>query len=57
MFHMQPGHRCLGKGQIHYIKVICDEDTDEESQGGVDSSLKLLEDKQHPRQAGCNELG
>jgi hypothetical protein len=27
-----PDHRCMGKGQIHYIEVVAD--NDEEEQGG-----------------------
>jgi len=33
----QPGHRCLGKGKIHYIKVVSDseEETDDKEGGAI----------------------
>jgi hypothetical protein len=33
----QPGHRCLGKGKIHYIEVMSDseEETDDEEGGSI----------------------
>jgi hypothetical protein len=33
----QPGHRCMGKGKIHYIEVVFDneDEMDEEGSGAI----------------------
>jgi hypothetical protein len=33
----QPGHRCMGKGKIHYIEVVSDseDEMDEEESGAI----------------------
>jgi hypothetical protein len=38
----QPGHRCLGKGKIHYIEVVSDsEDETDDVEGGAIHNMQL----------------
>lgn len=38
----QPGHRCLVKGQVHYIEVISNEDTESEG-AGSENETEIVE--------------
>jgi hypothetical protein len=39
----EPGHRCMGKGKVHYIDVVFDEEDDYDDEGiGQDSGEPLL---------------
>jgi hypothetical protein len=52
----EPGHRCMGKGKVHYIEVVSDEEDDGDDEGigqnnGEPSHLLMLQSRHHCRRA------
>jgi hypothetical protein len=39
------GHRCMGKGQIHYIEVVADSDEEEQGSHAQDSDSTSSEEE------------
>jgi hypothetical protein len=44
-----PGHRCMGKGQIHYIEVTSDSEEEEEIRPTPDMILLVQRRSMHMR--------
>ena len=44
-----PDHRCMGKGQIHYIEVATNNDEEEKGSQAQDSDSTSSEEEQPPR--------
>jgi hypothetical protein len=53
----KPGHRCLGKGKIHYIEVVSDseEETDDEEGGAIHTMQENHKEEEEALHAQGNE--
>jgi hypothetical protein len=43
-----PGHRCMGKGEIHYIEVATDSDEEEQDSGSTSSEEEPSHAEEQP---------